>query len=147
MADWKTRLSVSYKDEGGNQVDITPIDSFTPTFALNAEALHSIEATHLGAIFSPSAITFSMTVKAIGNVVGQLTALAMEGKRFNILLQETNDGHDWSFKSLVLEDCIITSASPSAATISGAPSATFSGFSLKSSAEPKSGKKVTSGRR
>jgi hypothetical protein len=36
-----------------------------------------------------------------------------------------------------MSDCIITSAAPSAATISGAPAATFSGFSLSAKAEPK----------
>jgi hypothetical protein len=100
---------------------------------LNAEAIHSIEATHIGAIYSPTAISFSMTVKAIGPVVGQLTKLALEGKRFNVTLQE-NDGHDWAFTTIVLSDCIFTSVSPTAATVSGAPSATFSGFSLQSKA-------------
>ncbi len=145
MPDWKTRLAVSYKDQDGNEVEITPIDAFTPTFALNAEVLHSLEATHIGAIYSPSTITFSMTVKAIGPVAGQLTVLALEGKRFNVLLQETDDGHDWAFSQLVMEDCIITSASPTAATISGAPSATFSGISLKSSVVPKVGSKAETG--
>ncbi len=147
MSDWKTRLAVSYKDEDGTEVEVTPIDSFTPTFSLSVEPLHSLEATHIGAIYSPSTVSFSMTVKAIGPVVGQLTALALQGKRFNVLLQETDDGHDWSFKKVVLEDCIITSASPSAATLTGAPSATFSGFSLKSSVEPKVGSKAETGRR
>lgn len=147
MPDWKTRLAVSYKDQDGNEVNVTPIDSFSPSFTLSTEVLHSIEATHIGAVTSPSSISFSMMVKAIGPVAGQLTALALQGKRFNVLLQETDDGHDWSFKSIVLEDCIITSASPTNATVSGAPSATFSGFSLKSSAEPKVGPKVEVGRR
>jgi hypothetical protein len=145
MPDWKTRLAVSYKEEGGQQIDITPIDSFTPTFALNAEVLNSVEATHLGCIYSPSAISFSMTVKAIGPVAGQLTSLALQGKRFNVTLQETDDGHDWAFKTVVLEECIITSASPTAATVSGAPSATFSGFSLKGTADPKVGAKASVG--
>ena len=66
--DWRTRLAVTYVDDSGRQVDVTPIDSFTPTFALNAEVHHSIERTHLGAVFMPESITFSMTVKAIGDV-------------------------------------------------------------------------------
>jgi hypothetical protein len=141
MPEWKTRLAVSYI-EGGNPVSISPIDSYTPTFSLNAEAMHSIEATHIGVIYMPQAMSFSMTVKAIGNVAAQLTALAMEGKTFDIVLQETDDGNDWSFKTIVMKNCIITSASPSPATISGAPAATFSGFSLAASAEPKVGAKV-----
>ncbi len=141
MPEWKTRLAVSYI-AGGNTVTISPIDSYTPTFALNAEALHSIEQTHIGVIYSPQAMSFSLTVKAIGDVAAQLTVLALEGKKFNIVLQETDDGNDWSFKKVVMEDCIITSASPSAAVISGAPAATFSGFSLAASAEPKVGSKV-----
>lgn len=142
MPEWKTRLAVSYTDETGNTVKISPIDSYTPSFSLNAEAIHSIEKTHMGVIYSPQAISFSMTVKAIGDVAAQLTALALEGKKFKIMLQETDGGNDWSFEKLVMGDCIITSASPSNATISGAPAATFSGFSLLASAEPKNGKAV-----
>jgi hypothetical protein len=60
--DWRTRLAVSYVDESGKQVDVSPIDSFTPTFALNAEVHHSIERTHIGAVFMPESISFWMTV-------------------------------------------------------------------------------------
>jgi hypothetical protein len=141
MADWNTRLAVSYK-EGVTTVDITPIDSFSPTFSLNAEVLNSIEDTHLGVVYTPQAMTFSMTVKAIGDVAAQLTALAFAGTRFNIVLQEAN-GSDWSFKKIVMSDCVITSANPSPAAISGAPAATFSGFSLGASAEPKTGPAAT----
>jgi hypothetical protein len=141
MPEWKTRLAVSYI-EGGKTVAISPIDSYTPTFSLNAEAMHSIEQTHIGVIYMPQSMSFSMTVKAIGDVAANLTSLALEGKTFDILLQETDDGNDWSFKKLVMTNCIITSASPSPASISGAPAATFSGFSLAASAEPKVGAKV-----
>ncbi len=140
--DWKTRLAVSYVDENGVKVDVSPIDSFSPSFSLNAEVLHSIEKTHIGSVFTPQSITFSMTVKAIGDVAAQLTVLALDATRFDVTLHE-NDGTDWSFKRVVLRDCIITSASPSNATISGAPSATFSGFSLQATAEPKTGAAVT----
>lgn len=140
--DWRTRLAVSYVDDAGKKVDVSPIDSFSPTFQLNAEVHHSIERTHIGTIFMPESITFSMTVKAIGDVAAQLTALALAGRRFDITLHE-HDGTDWSFKTVVLRQCLITSAAPSNATISGAPSATFSGFSLQASAEPKAGAAVS----
>jgi len=140
--DWRTRLAVTYVDETGKKVDVTPIESFSPTFTLNAEVHHSIEQTHLGAIFMPEAITFSMTVKAIGDVAARLTSLALGGRRFDITLHEF-DGADWAFKTVVLRECLITSASPSNATVSGAPVATFSGFSLQASAEPKEGATVT----
>jgi hypothetical protein len=140
--DWRTRLAVTYVDENGHKVDVTPIDSFSPSFNLNAEVHHSIERTHIGAIFMPESITFSLTVKAIGGVAAKLTAMAMKGTRFDITLHE-NDGTDWAFKSVVLRDCLITSASPSNATISGAPSATFSGISLQANAEPKDGAPVS----
>jgi hypothetical protein len=137
MADWKTRLAVSYHDSnGGANVEISPIDSFTPSFSLSAEVLHSIEKTHIGVVYSPQAISFSMTVKAIGDVAGRLTELALKGRRFNIVLQE-GSGSDWSFKSVVLNDCIITSATPTSATISGSPAATFSGVSLGAVADTK----------
>ena len=141
MPDWNTRLAVSYTDDQGQQVDVTPIRAFTPTFSLNAEALHSIEATHMGVVFMPESISFSMTVDAIGDVAAKLTVLALEGRRFDVLLQEAT-GDDWSFRSIVMSECILTSASPSAAALSGAPSATFSGFSLGARAVPKTGSAV-----
>ena len=139
--DWQTRLAVSYTDSDKNTVDITPIDSFSPSFALNADVLHSIEDTHIGVIYSPQAISFTMTVKAIGSVAAKLTKIAFEGQRFSITLQESGDGKDWSFSSIVLAGCVITSASTNASP-SGAPTATFSGFSLQASAEPKQGAAV-----
>jgi hypothetical protein len=133
--DWKTRLAVTYTD-AGKTVSISPIDSFSPTFSLGIEAIHSIERTHVGAVFSPQSITFSMTVKAIGDVAARLTALALSGKRFDITLQEKT-GNDWAFNSVVLADCMITSASPSSASPSGAPSATFSGISMHATVDGK----------
>ncbi len=135
MREWKTRLSVSFTADGTTTL-ISPIDSFSPSFAMNAEPLHSIEATHIGVIYSPDAMTFSMTVKAIGDVSGQLTALALNGTTFDIILQEA-DGDDWSFHSILLSNCVITSASPSNASISGAPTATFSGFALSGKTDGK----------
>ena len=139
MPDWNTRLAVSYEASDGTSGEISPIDSFSPSFALSAEVLHSIEATHIGVVYNPQSMTFSMSVKAIGDTAARLTTLALNGTRFNIILQESEGGADWSFKSVVMTDCIITSAAPSAATISGAPAATFSGFSLAAKAEPKVG--------
>ena len=138
--DWRTRLAVSYT-ENGKTVDITPIDSFSPSFSLAIEPIHSIERTHVGAVFSPQSITFSMTVKAIGDVAARLTALAMEGKRFDITLQE-KVGDDWAFESVVLGDCMITSAMPTSASPTGAPTATFSGFSMHATTESKEKVKV-----
>lgn len=138
MPDWRTRLAVLYQEEGGEQIVISPIDSFTPTFTLSAEVLHSIQETHIGVIYNPQSLTFSMTVRAIGDVPAQLTALALNGTPFNIILQE-NTGDDWSFSKIVMSDCIITSAAPSNATLQGAPTATFSGFSLGASMEPNQG--------
>lgn len=146
MPDWKTRLAVSYKVPtpagDGQDVDITPIDSFSPSFSLNAEVLHSIEETHIGVVYNPTAISFSMTVKTIGDVAAKLTALALEGTRFDVTLQESDNGSDWSFSKIVLSDCIITSATPTSASVSGAPTATFSGISLRASSEDKAGSTV-----
>jgi hypothetical protein len=142
MPDWNTRLAVSYEASDGTSGEISPIDSFSPSFALNAEVIHSLEATHVGVVYNPQNMTFSMSVKAIGDTAARLTTLALNGTRFNIVLLESEGGADWSFKSVVMSDCVITSASPSSATISGAPAATFSGFSLAAKAEPKLGTTV-----
>jgi hypothetical protein len=140
--DWRTRLAVVYKAGDGPDVTISPIDSFTPTFSLSAEILHSIQETHIGVIYNTQSLTFSMTVRAIGDVAAQLTTLALNGTRFDITLQEF-DGNDWAFSKIVMSDCIITSASPSNATINGAPSATFSGVSLGASVEDKASNLTT----
>lgn len=130
MPEWKTRLVVSYVDERGQRLPITPISSFNPTFALAAEVMHSIEATHIGVVYQPQQITFNMTVTAVGDAAARLTQFALQGKLFDIELQEQGDSSDWSFKSIVLSRCLITSAQPTSAVISGAPSATFSGVCL-----------------
>jgi thiamine pyrophosphokinase len=88
-------------------------------------------------------MTFSLSVKAIGDSAAQLTALALNGTRFDIILQETDQSNDWSFTKIVMQECIITSASPTNAVISGAPTATFSGFSLAAQAQPKIGPSVS----
>lgn len=132
MSNWRSRLIVSYV-EAGTKKTISPIDSFQPSFSMNAEPVHSIEATHIGVIYSPDQVNFSMTVKAMGadGAAARLTHLALTGTPFQIEL-ETNEGDDddWSFESIVLSDCIITNATPTNASISGAPTATFSGFAL-----------------
>ncbi|GAA4878610.1 hypothetical protein [Actinomycetospora straminea] len=140
MPDWNTRLAV-YIDDADDP--LTPIDAFSPSFALNAEPLHSIEQTHLGVVYAPQTITFSMTVRAIGDAVAKLTTIALQRKRFKVALEFQGDRSDWAFDSIVLSDCIITSASPSPATISGAPAATFSGMSLAAGATPAGGVEVT----
>jgi hypothetical protein len=130
MPNWNSRLSVKYNAGGGEQ-QITPIDSFQPTFAMNAEPLSSVEATHIGVVYMPEQISFSMSVKAIGPATAQLTKLALSGKPFQIILEEVDEGDvEWSLAEVLLDQCIITNASPSNATISGAPAATFSGFAL-----------------
>lgn len=125
---WNTRLAVHYTDDTGEH-EISPIQSFTPTFAMSTEPLHSIERTHVGVVASPASLTFSMTVNAIGPAAAQLTALALKGSQFDITLLEQT-GNDWSFSTIVMTRCVITSAGPTTATVTGAPQATFSGFSM-----------------
>lgn len=138
---WTTRLAVTYTDETGEH-EISPIQSFTPTFATSAEPLHSIERTHVGVVATPPSLTFSMTVNAIGAAAAQLTALALNGTQFDITLKEQT-GNDWSFSTIVMSRCVITSAGPTAATISGAPQATFSGFSMHVDATASTGTKTS----
>ncbi len=129
-SDWNTKLEVHYKDPDGNQHTISPIQSFTPTFATTAEPLHSIERSHVGVVYSPPSLTFSLTVPVVGDTAAKLTAIALRGQRFELVLLE-GSGNDWSFSTIVLSDCIITSANPTPAAISGVPQASFSGFSMQ----------------
>jgi hypothetical protein len=122
--NWKTRLEISVDGKV-----VSPIDSFTPQFSTPATVLHSIEADNIGAVYQPQTATFSMTLKAIGTNVAELTKMALEGKKFNITVAEKK-GTDWTFGKLLFRDCIITSANPSNVTIDGVPTANFSGIIL-----------------
>jgi len=132
LVNWQSRLAVKYKAGNGQEELISPIDSFQPSFGLGAEALHSVEKTHIGVVYSPQQITFSLTVKAIGPVAARLMKLALDGTPFDIVLIEGEDanGPQWSFKEVLLSQCVITSATPTSAATTGAPTASFSGFSL-----------------
>ncbi|MEU8471606.1 hypothetical protein AB0F30_27490 [Streptomyces sp. NPDC029006] len=122
----KSRLAVIL--DGNTAAPLTPVDAFTPTFNLTAEVVHSLEATHVGYIANPASFTFSLTVKAIGGAAAALTRLAMTGNEFSIGLYEAKgSAGEWDFKELLFNKCLITSANPSNAVISGAPAATFSG--------------------
>lgn len=122
--NWKTRLEVSVDGK-----PVSPIDSFTPTFTTPTTVIHSIEGDNIGAVFQPQTATFTMTLKAIGPNVAELTKIALEGKKFNISVAEKK-GTDWTFKKMLFRDCIITSANPSNVVIDGVPTATFNGLIL-----------------
>lgn len=146
MPDWRSRLVVRYESESGGDT-ITPIDSFQPSFSLSAEPVHSIEDTHIGVIFSPDQVNFTITAKALGadGAVARLTHLAMTGRPFEISLEkQEGEDDDWSFDEIILGNCFITNASPTNAAISGAPMATFSGFSLGASARSGNGENASS---
>ena len=77
MADplnWKTRLEVTADGKV-----VSAIDSFTPTFNTQTTPIHSIEADNIGAIFHPQTATFTMTLKAIGPAVAELTKFSIDG--------------------------------------------------------------------
>lgn len=127
MPTWmNTRLAVILDNNTANP--LTALESFTPSFNLNTEVVHSLEATHIGYIANPESFTFTLTVKAIGAGAAKLMALAMEGKEFEVGLYEAaGSTGEWDFAHIVLRKCLITTANPSNATINGAPVATFSG--------------------
>ncbi|MCF2872555.1 hypothetical protein L0664_15875 [Octadecabacter sp. G9-8] len=130
MPTWNSHLSIKY-DTGDGEKTITPIESFQPTFAMNAEPMHSVEAINIGVVYLPEQLNFSITVKAVGTATAELTMLAAKGTPFNIVMEEVDEGDvEWSLTEVLLSDCIITNANPSSAAISGAPTATFSGFAL-----------------
>lgn len=70
MPDWNTRLEIKLGDK-----TISPIDNFTPTFNTPHMVIHSVEADNVGLVRQPFTFTFTMTVKAIGSVVADLTEL------------------------------------------------------------------------
>lgn len=127
MPTWmNTRLAVVLDGDSANP--LTPLESFTPSFNLNTEVVHSLEATHIGYIANPENFTFTLTVKAIGGAAAKLMQLAMEGTEFEVGLYEAaGSTGEWDFSHVVLRHCLITTANPSNATVNGAPVATFSG--------------------
>jgi hypothetical protein len=136
MPDWNSRLAVSYTDDKGNHA-VTPVDSYAPNFTIGADSIHSLEATHIGVMYSPHKFGFTLGVKQIGDAAARLTILAMQGKRFDIILQEQT-GSDWSFTKIVLSNCIIQGASTTT-SVTGVPSVSFTGFSLNASVESAKG--------
>ncbi len=129
MPDWNTRLEVRLGDQ-----TISPIDSFTPTFNTPHTVIHSIESDNVGYVRQPFTFTFTMTVRAVGTAVADLTELAVNGKEFSIAVAERK-GTDWSFKSLKFARCIITSANPSNVVVDGAPAANFNCTALSQGIE------------
>ena len=129
MPDWNTRLELTVSNDDGLDEVITPIDSFTPTFATPTQVIHSIEADNVGVVYQPQTATFQMQVKAIGTVVAELTSMALGGTKFQIQVAE-KEGTDWTFKKMLFRDCVITQSNPSNVTIDGAPVATFNGSIL-----------------
>jgi len=142
MPNWSSRLEVHV----AGQI-VSPITSFTTAFATAITPIHSIEADNVGVIKKPQTITFTMTVPAVVPVptdpqspatnVADIYKLAVNGSKFDVALV-VRSGNDWAFKSLLFQECYITSASPSNVTVgttSGqldtVPVATFSGVVTK----------------
>lgn len=143
MGDWNTRLAIVFTPldqttgAPGTPVVITPINSFQQTVNTAATALHSLEQTHVGAVFSPADIQFTMTVTQSATVLGAMTEMALNRQRFNIAVQvsEVNPvtgASDWSLQSIVLNNCIATSmqVGPIVTTPGVAPTIIISGVSL-----------------
>jgi hypothetical protein len=124
MPDWNTRLEITLGSK-----PVAPISQFTPTFNTPHTVINSVDGDNLGYVRQPQTFTFTMTVQAIGTIVADLTALAVNGTEFDISVAEKK-GTDWSFKALKFTRCIITSTNPSNVVFDGAPSASFNCMSL-----------------
>jgi hypothetical protein len=125
MPDWNTRLVV----KRGDQV-ISPIENFTPTFNTPHTVMHSLEVDNVGYVRQPFTYSFTMSVRAVGSVVADLTELAVNGSQFDIAVAESKNGKDWAFKRIQFSGCIINSCNPSNVVIDGAPMATFTCMAL-----------------
>jgi hypothetical protein len=119
MPDWNTRLEVKLGDK-----TVTPIENFTPTFNTPHTVIHSVESDNVGYVRQPFTFTFTMTVRAIGAAVADLTELAVNGGEFSIAVA-VKKGTDWTFGSIKFNRCIINSANPSNVVIDGTPMASF----------------------
>jgi hypothetical protein len=132
---WNSKLHVTV-----NNVLLTPITSFTTTFASSVTPIHSIEADNVGVIVKPKTMTFKMVVPATFGAdptapnAAVLYKLAIAGTSFDVALAVLS-GNDWVFSQLLFRGCYITSANASdvqVGTISGQldtlPVATFIGI-------------------
>ncbi len=128
--NWNTKLAVMV-----NNALISPIESFSPTLNVAHRVQHSLEADNVGIVLQAQTFTFTMTVRAVGASVATLTALALAGTQFAIVLTE-QVGNDWTFKSIAFNICYFTSVAPSNVSLDDSPTATFSGVCLD--VEPKS---------
>jgi hypothetical protein len=122
--NWNTKLAVMV-----NNSIVSPIESFSPTFNVGHRVQHSLEADNVGIVTQAQTFSFSLTVRAVGTAVATLTALALNGTRFAIVLTE-QVGTDWTFKSIAFNNCFFTSASPSNVSLDDSPTAMFSGICL-----------------
>ena len=122
--NWNTKLAVLV-----NGAIVSPIESFSPTLNVGHRVQHSIDADNVGIVTQAQTFTFTMTIRAVGAAVATLTALAMNGTSFAIVLTEQK-GNDWTFKSVAFNNCYFTSVSPSNVTLDDSPTATFSGVCL-----------------
>lgn len=128
MPDWDTRLEVTV---GG--VTITPIDIFNPRFSTTHTVIHSIESDRVGYLRRPFEFTFDMTIQANAAVVADLVEMALNAREFDVSIAERR-GTDWTFSSVALSRCIITSTNPSNIIRDGIPVATFSCLALEARA-------------
>jgi hypothetical protein len=101
---------------------LTPITSFTTTFASSVTQIHSIEKDNVGVIVKPQTMTFNMTVPAMGGDptvqnAAVLYKLAIAGLSFDVALA-VQSGTDWVFSQLLFRGCYITSANPSNVSVS-----------------------------
>jgi hypothetical protein len=117
MPSWNSRLQVQV-----NNILLTPITSFTTTFASSVTQIHSIEKDNVGVIVKPQTMTFIMTVPAIGGDptvqnAAVLYKLAIAGTSFDVALA-VQSGNDWVFSQLLFRGCYITSANPSNVSVS-----------------------------
>jgi len=120
MAIWNTKLYVTV-----NNVLLTPITSFTTTFASSVTPIHSIEKDNVEVIVKPQTMTFKMVVPGMvvdptAQTAAVLYKLAIAGTSFDVALA-VQSGDDWVFSQLLFRGCYITSANPSDVMVGTTP--------------------------
>src|SRR5438105_15092456 len=93
--NWNTKLAVAV-----NGAIVTPIESFSPTLNVGHRVQHSLEHDNVGIVTQAQTFTFSITVRAVGASVAQLTQLALQGTKFQIFFNELKDS-DWAYTFIV----------------------------------------------
>lgn len=130
-ANYGAKLAIRIIDADGNEVLISPLESFTPSISTPQDIIHSTEEERLGFGRGPTEFSFSFTVKSIGLAAKECVRIQLEQQTFELgVAEENTETGDWSFTAMLYSSCKITNSGPSAISQGGIPVSSFDAVAL-----------------